>query len=63
MAAWIHLNLGCFAVILNGAPEQYILEIEQLPTTGQENKIATVYAAQDIMSHYKPPFIYGQKKS
>ncbi|AUD06716.1 TraM recognition domain-containing protein [Spirosoma pollinicola] len=41
-------NLGRFAVVLNNVPEQYILGIERLSTTGQENKIATVYAAQDL---------------
>ena len=36
------------AVILDEAPTLYIPGFEQLPATGRENKIATVYAAQDI---------------
>ena len=36
------------AVILDEAPTLYIPGFEQLPATGRENKIATVYAAQDL---------------
>ena len=36
------------AVILDEAPTLYIPGFEQLPATGRENKMATVYAAQDI---------------
>lgn len=36
------------AVILDEAPTLYIPDFEQLPATGRENKVATVFAAQDI---------------
>ncbi|MCK8496068.1 type IV secretory system conjugative DNA transfer family protein [Spirosoma sp. RP8] len=36
------------AVILDEAPTLYIPDFEQLPATGRENKVVTVFAAQDI---------------
>jgi hypothetical protein len=36
------------AVILDEAPTLFIPNFEQLPATGRENRIATIFAAQDI---------------